>query len=46
MDQGASAVSVSRLNQPPFNDRPDVKLKSFGHGVQEYRPVLGDRAEV
>ena len=46
MDQGANAVSVSRLNQPLLNDRPDVVLKSFGHGVQEYRPVLGDSVEV
>ena len=41
MDQGSSAASMSRLDQPPLNDRPDVKLESLGHGVQEDRLVLG-----
>ena len=40
MDQGDSAASVSRLDQPPLNDRPDVELESLGHGIQEDRPVL------
>ena len=41
MDQGSSATSMSRLNQPPLNDRPDVELESLGHGVKEDRLVLG-----
>ena len=41
MDQGASAAPMSRLDQPPLNDRPDVELESLSHGVQEDRLVLG-----
>ena len=41
MDQGTSAASVSRLDQPPLNDHPDIELESLGHGVQKERLVLG-----
>ena len=41
MDQGASAASVSRLDQPPLNDCPDFDLEALSHGVQEDRLVLG-----
>ena len=41
MDQGTSAASVSRLDQPPLNDRPDIELESLGHGVQEDSLFLG-----
>ena len=46
VDQGASVASVSRLDQPPLNDNPGVELDSLGHGIHEYRSVLGDCAEV
>ena len=41
MDQGINAAFVSRLDQPPLNDRPDIELESLGHGTQEDRLVLG-----
>ena len=46
MDQGSSAGSVSRLNQPSLNDRPDVELESLGHGVEEDRLVLHNDSEI
>ena len=46
VDHGPSAAFMSRLDQPPLNDRPGVKLESFSHGVQDYCLFLRDRAEV
>ena len=46
MDQGSSAASVSRLDQPPLNDRLDVELESLSHGVEEDRLVLCDCIEM
>ena len=46
MDQGASAASVSRLDQPPLNDRLNVELDSLGHGLYEDRLVLGHCTEM
>ena len=46
MDQGASATFVSRLDQPPLNDRLDVELESLGHGIQEDHLVLYHYTEI
>ena len=46
MNQGTRAASVSRLDQPPLNDRPDIELESLGHGVQEDRLVPGHCTEM
>ena len=46
MDQGYNAASVSRLDQPPLNDRLDVELESLGHGIEEDRLVLRNGTEM
>ena len=46
MDQGLGASPLGRLNQPPFNDGPDIKLEALGHGVEKDRLVLNDCAKV
>ena len=37
---------LGRLSQPPLDDRPNVELKSLGHGVQEDHLVFCDRDEM
>ena len=39
-------MSMSRLDQPPLNDRLDVELESLGHGIKEDRLVLCDCTEM
>ena len=46
MDQGPSASPLGRLNQPPLNDGPDIKLEALGHGVEKDCLVLRDCAKV
>ena len=46
MDQGSGTSSMSRLDQPPLNDRPDFELESLGHGVEEDRLILCDCNEM
>ena len=40
VDQGHGASPLGRFNQPPLDDRPDVKLESLGHGVEEDHLVI------
>ena len=46
MDQGPSASPLGRLNQPPFDDGPNIELEAMGHGVEKDRLVLHDYAKV
>ena len=46
MDQGPGASPLGRLNEPPFDDRPDIELEALGHGVEKDRLVLCDYAKV
>ena len=46
MDQGPGALPLGLLNQPPFNDGPDIELEVLGHGVGKDRLVLCDCAKV
>ena len=46
MDQGLAASPLGRLNQPPLDDEPNIKLEALGHGVKEDRLVLRDNAKV
>ena len=46
MDQGPGASLLGRLNQPPLDDEPNIKLEALGHGVEKYRLVLCDCAKV
>ena len=46
MDQGPGASPLGRLNQPPFNDGPDIKLEALGYGVENDRLVFRDYAKV
>ena len=44
--QGPGVYPLGRLNQPPLDDGPDVKLEPLGHGVQEDRLVLRNCAKM
>ena len=46
MDQGPGASPLGRLNQPPFDDGPDIELKALGHGIEKDRLILRDYAKV
>ena len=46
MDQGPGASPLGRLNQPPFDDGPDIELEALGQGVEKDRLVLCDYAKV
>ena len=46
MDQGPSASPLGRLNQPPLDDGPDIKLEAPGHGIEKDCLVLRDCAKV
>ena len=46
VDQGPGASPLGRLNQPPLDDGPDIKLEALGHGVEKDRLVLHGCAKV
>ena len=46
MDQCLDASPLGRLNQPPFDGWPDIKLEAMGHGIEKDRLVLRDCAKV
>ena len=37
---------MGQINQPPFDDGPDIKLEALGHGIEKDRLVLRDCAKV